>query len=399
MITLFGYEFRKILNRKIVWVSLMISFLLILFTACSHLIGDYYVNGEKIGSNYEMFQIDKAFLQALDGRVIDEVLLQEMQEAYDKVPLEAEQYSLTEEYQKYARPYSAIFNYVRQVTGMTAREVVEWAASTENLHNMRLERQEVRWESCLLTEEEKVFWRGEEEKIENPVIFRYTEGYSVLISAVYTIGLLTIFVVAICLAGVFQEEHVRKTDQLILSSRRGRRELYWAKFWAGMVFAFLLALVFALLTFGAVFCLYGTEGFDAAFQLVHTGSSCPISVGEAVLIAYLMVIFAGVFTGALVMLLSEVLHSSVGTLAVVIGMIMLPMLFAVPDEYRVLAQLWSYLPSDFVAAWGVFSMRLVILGDKVFLPYQAVPVLYSVLAVVFALGTKRAYVKYQVSGR
>ena len=397
---LFVYELKKLVNRRIVWVSLALSFLLILLTVGMPLLGSYYVNGEKLGSNYEMFQIDKAYQEALDGRKIDTVLLREMQEAYGKVPLDEEQYSLTEEYEKYARPYSAIFNYVRQLTGMTGGpEVIGWAASTDDLHAKRLERQERRWENHQLTEREKAFWRVQEEKLENPVTFQYAEGYSVLLSAVYTIGLLAIFMVSICLAGHFPEEHVRRTDQLILSCKRGRSEVYRAKFLAGVLFAFVMTLSFILVTFLAAYALYGAEGFSAAFQLIYPGSSCPICVGEAVLIAYLMVLFAATFMGVSVMMLSEVLHSSVGTLAITIGIILLPMLFSMPEDLRLLEQLWSYLPSDFVGCWSIFSVQTVVIFGKVLQAWQIVPLLYIVLGITFFLIAKRIFVKYQVSGR
>lgn len=408
MKTLFRYEFQKIVARAMVWVVLAVSLLLILVTISSALLGNYYADGEYIGSNYEMFQVDKGYQHTLDGRLIDTELLGEMLNAYSKVNLTAEQYSLTEEYQRYARPYSAIFNYVRQSTGLSGQKVLTLGtsaqgqgkeANAENLRVMRLERQEKRWEDFYLTKAEKTYWRGEEEKIENPVTFRYVEGYATLFSAVYTIGLLAIFTVALCLSGVFAEEHIRRTDQLILSSPLGRGKIFFAKFLAGLAFALLLTILFALVAFGAAFLLYGAEGFDGAFQLIYAGSSLPISVGEAVLIAYFMVIVAGVFTGALTMMLSQVLGNGVGAMAIITGMIMLPMFFTMPEEYRVLGQLWSYLPSDFVAGWSTFSPQTVVLGHKVFLPHQVVPILYMGLGAVCVLVGKRSFVKYQVSGR
>ncbi len=394
-----GYELKKLLNRKVVWVSMVVSLLLCAITVCSPLIGSYYVNGEAVSTNYEEFQTDKAYQLALDGRVIDEALIGEMQEAYAKVPLEVEQYSLTEEYQEYARPYSAIYHYVRLTTGLTGEEAIRWVADTENMHEKRLESQEKRWESYLLTDIEKDYWRAQEEKIEHPVVFRYMGAYSVLISAVYTVGLVAIFVVSICLAGAFPQEHAKRTDQLILSSKWGRRKVYGAKFGAGILLAFGMSLVMVLFTLVLTLAVYGTEGFQGAFQLEYSGSSAAISVGEAALIAYTMVLFAGVFMGTLVMMLSEVLHSSVGTLAIATGIIVLPMFFIMPEEYRVLGQLWSYLPSDFVAVWSLFSPQTVVIGKVVLQAWQAVPVLYTVLGVVFALVTKRAFVRYQVNGR
>lgn len=399
MRTLIVYELKKILNRKLVWICILISILFVLITVGSPLLGDYYVDGEYINSNYEMFRTDATYQKELSGRMIDDVLLQEMQEAYAKVPMDIEQYTLTEEYQTYARRYSAIYNYVRQMTGMTDVEVLTELANAEDLHTKRMEYQENRWDSFLLSETEKEFWREKETQIETPIIFYYTEAYYVLFSAAYTIGLLSIFVVSVCLASAFPEEHVKRTDQLILSSKCGRTHIYWAKFVAGLLVSFLLALIFILVTFVSAFAFYGTEGFHAAFQLLYPGSSCPISVGQAVVILYLIILVATIFVGALVMMLSEILHNSIGTLAIVIGMIILTMMVSIPEEYRVLNQLWSFLPSNIVAGWSTFSPYTVMILGNVFQAWQVVPVLYSILGIAAAFVTKQVFIKYQVNGR
>lgn len=399
MATLFFYELKKIVNRKILWICMLCGVLLLAFSVASPLVGDYVVNGERLGSNYEEFQKDVAYQKGLDGRAIDEILLTEMQKAYEKVPLHDRKYSLTEEYQTYARPYSAIFNYVRQTTGLSGVDVMNLETSAKALKEMRLELKEIRWEEYYLSEVEKEYWRVAEEKIENPVVFQYAEGYSVLLSMAYTVGILSVFMVAICMAGVFPEEHVRKTDQQVLSSRYGRKKIYWAKLCAGTLVAFSMAFVFVLITFVTAFYLYGTEGFDTAFQIIYAGSSCPISVGQAVLIIYGIILCAGTFIGVLGMTLSENLHSSVGTLSIVIGLIVLPMMISVPEEYRLAAQLWSYLPSDIVAVWSCFSPRTVVFFGNVLQGWQVVPVLYAVAGVMAAVVTERVFVKYQVSGR
>ena len=119
---------------------------------------------------------------------------------------------------------------MRLATGLSGKEAIRWVADTENLQEKKLQVQEKRWESYLLTEIEKDYWRAQEEKIERPMVFRYVGAYSVLISAVYTVGLVTIFVVSVCLAGIFPEEHVKRMDQLIRSSKFGREKTYGAKF-------------------------------------------------------------------------------------------------------------------------------------------------------------------------
>lgn len=399
MKTLWIYEMKKIWQRRMVWICLVFSIMLALITVGGPLLGSYYVKGEKLGSNYEIFLQDKAYQKALDGRAIDDMLLSEMQEAYSNVSFEDEKYSLTEAYQKYARPYSAIYHYVRQVTGLAGVELVAWQGGAADLQRMRLMKMEKRWEELLLSDREKDYWRAAEARLEEPMVFRYAEGYSVLFSAAYTIGALVLFIVAICLSGVFPQEHGRKTDQMILCCKWGRGKLYMAKCGAGILSALGMSASLVLTAVIVALVLYGTEGYDAAFQQIYVGNSHSLTVGEAVLITYLMILLAGVFMGALVMMFSEIFHSSMGALSIAIGIILLPMFFSMPEEYRLLSQLWSYLPGDFVAGWSCFSMQTVVIAGKVFLPWQVVPVLYMMLGLLFAWVTGRRFLNYQVSGR
>ena len=396
---IFIYELKKIMYRKPFFVSMFISLAVILITVCAPLLGDYYVDGKYISSNYEMFQTDMTYQKALNGRKIDDVLLQEMQEAYTKVPLDKERYSLTEEYQMYARPYSAIFNTIRSLTGLAGTAVLMELDNAKDIYTMRMENLEREWESWLLSEKEKAFWKEQENQRESVMAFQYAEGYNILMSSAYTIGLLCIFIVSVCLANVFPDEHVRKTDQLILSSKYGRKHIFISKYLAGIVVAGMLSLIFILFTFGITFFVYGIEGFDASFQLIYAQSSCPITVGQAVLILYSMIFFASIFEGAFVMMLSEVLHNSVGALSVAIGIIILTMMISVPEEYRLLAQLWNFLPSNVVAVWGTFSRYLVNVFGNLYQTWQVAPIIYFILGTGAAYMTNVCLVKYQVNGR
>ena len=66
--------------------------------------GSHYVDNEKADSKYHIFLADREYNRQLSGREIDQALLEEMSDAYDRIPSSAERYTLTEEYQKYASP-------------------------------------------------------------------------------------------------------------------------------------------------------------------------------------------------------------------------------------------------------------------------------------------------------
>lgn len=399
MKTLFFYEVKKIAGRKMVVASLVCSVLLMMFTFCLPLVGDYYVDGTRIGSNYEQFQIDTSYAKALDGRKIDDILIKEMQEAYSKVDMEAYRYSLSDVYQEEARPYSEIFHFIRQSTGLSGTLVVENIAGANDTKARRMVLQEERWDDAKLTEIEKEFWRSQEEKFPDPMIYRYVGGYEALFDACYTLGIVGLFVIASCMSGVFPQEYTRKTDQLLLSSKYGRKQLFRVKFMAGIFVSLFMITCLVLTAFLSSFFLYGLEGWDAAFQMYYVGSSLNLTIGEAVLITYMIEIVAVVFMAVLVMVLSEFLGSSVGTLAIAAVMIVAPMMVSVPEEYRFFSQLWSATPGDIVAIWSIFDVRTVVLFGKVFMIWQVVPICYLLISILLAALAEKHFINRQISGR
>lgn len=397
--TLYIFELKKILKRKIVRISTVIAVIIILFTVGGTMLDFLFLEGEQTETMYEAFQKDRAYQMALDGRPVDQELLEEMSAAYGKIPISVERYSDTPEYQEYARPYSAVFNLVRIMTDMTTKEARQWAPDEGDLYARRQAIPERMASDYRLTRGEQEFWEEQEAKMECPVVFRYKEGYWRLFDCVYTIGLLAIVMAAVCLSGAFVEEHARKTDQLILSSRYGRRTLYWAKFLAGLSFAVVQSLLFAAVAFLTAFAIYGTEGFAADMRLVYSGVFSPMSIGGAVLICYGCMIAASTVTAAFAMVVSEVSRSSVGTLSLVTGIMILSMFVNVPLHMRVIGQIWSYLPSNFVGEWNMFGSRTVPVFGTFLMSWQAAPLLYLLVGTGLALLGKRVFVRYQVSGR
>lgn len=401
---LYKFELGKILRRRTSWITIIITLLLVLGTLGLDSLGGYFVNGVQVDTNFHMNQIFKADQMKLDGRVIDQALLEEMREGYGRIPKEAINgavpYIGTKEYQTYARPYSAIFNFVRSAGNMNTSEVMVWKADEQELYQRRQQAVEKDWEGYLLAEEEKEFWKEQEEKLKWPVTFRFKEGYWHLLDGTYTIGLLILIAVNICLAGVFADEQSRKMDQLILSSKYGKTPVYLAKILAGVSFAAGFSFLVLLLSLLEIRFLYGLEGFSADFRLIMPGYSYPLNVGESVIVTWGLVIVVAIFIGVFAMFLSELFHNSLGTLALTLGLIILCMFVStVPEHYRVLSQIWSYLPVNAMAVWNIFDCRTVPILGKTLVYWQAAPILYLILGGVLAVIGKGRYDKCQVSGR
>lgn len=396
---LYRYELKKIWKRKIVYATLAICFITTAILLIGEFIGSYSIDNEKVDTKYHMFLTDRSYRKMLNGKEISQSLLEETIKAYGMIPATAEKYSSTEEYQTYARPYSAIFNFVRDTTQMTFSEIIQWTPGLDDLYARRQSMLEKQWISKNLSEGEKAFWQQKEAAIHTPFVYQITDSSDILFRSVTTIGLFVLMAVSIGLSELFSEEHTNRTDQLILCSKHGKGMAYQAKIFAGISFAIGTSL--SLSAFAAVLsvCIYGTDGFNAMFQLIFAQYSYPLTACQAVLILYGCIIITSVMFSMVVMLLSEILHSNIATLAITFGMLILSMMCSIPSQYRVLAQIWDWLPSGFLTPWNIFDIRPVSAFGHYLTAWQAVPLIYIFASMIIATIGKPIYRHFQVSGR
>lgn len=80
--TLYRYEMKKIVGRKIFRVMLFSCQLITVLVIAMHLSGKSYVDGEVVDTHYNMFLTDRAYERALSGRAIDQTLLKETMDAF-----------------------------------------------------------------------------------------------------------------------------------------------------------------------------------------------------------------------------------------------------------------------------------------------------------------------------
>lgn len=395
---LYRYELKKIAKRRLVWITFMICLLLVILLASTDLMGKYYVDGQLADTHYHMFLVDREYARNLSGRKIDQSLLEETAEAYRRIPPTADRYTLTEEYQTYARPYSHVFNIIRSWTGQSVSAVIDWEPEETALYSARSDLLEAGWNSWLLSDAEKAYWREKESQLEIPMTFYYYDGYNTLLNNFTPVGLIVLLFVTITLSGIFPEEHARKTDQLMLSCSKGKSTVFFSKICAGITVAAAFSLLATLLTAGLTLSIYGTDGFQTALQIRHD-YSYPLTFGQACILAYGILIITAVFTGILVMVLSEALHNSIATLAVSVGFIIAGTMFDIPGQYRLLSQVWRALPTAILEIQRIFTIQLVNLPGRCFTLWQVVPFIYILCGIAAVAAGKCIFARYQVSGR
>lgn len=112
-----------------------------------------------------------------------------------------------------------------------------------------------------------------------------------------------------------------------------------------------------------------------------------------------LMFIAAVLTGVFAMVLSEVVKNGTGTLAVANGFILLTVFVDMPYRYRVLAQIWEYLPSEFLSTWSIFDSRLVYFAGTYQTNIQFVPILYTAIAGGLSVIGFKIYQRHQVEAR
>ena len=97
----------------------------------------------------------------------------------------------------------------------------------------------------------------------------------------------------------------------------------------------------------------------------------------------------GAFISVCVMIFSQLCRNSIAALAAVSGLLLFSVFFEIPQVYWTASQIWSYVP-QMLYAGDVFDSRLVSVFGFFFTKYQFLPIIYTVLAVLFAILGKLA---------
>lgn len=408
--TLYLYELKKIVNRKMVWIVGCIMAVLCVFLSFANLISTSYYGNTEV-SGYEGMKQNREYARNLSGRALDDTLLSEMQDSYreeqrkestDEGMVSGNQISVDsggsqeEDTDAGIREYAPVYFYVQEITedsGFTLETDMDslYAKRESSISQNRADQ--------MITDKELAYLSGRDAEIEIPFSYEYTEGWTNLWEYAYTINYMVLLMLSICLSGVFSVEYLRKTDAVILCSRYGKRQLYLAKMLAGVTFGILTALVLFGAAVTSNLCVYGPDGFGAALQLAFPLSSWKISVGESIFLLLFLLIIISVLYSVGILFLSEVMKNSIAVMAVPVGVMIITMMLDVPYQFRIPSQIYDLLPTNLLVKWGLWDDRLVPVFGKYLRNFQIAPVIYLFAALMLFLIGKRIYQRYQVSAR
>ncbi len=370
---LYRFEIRKIMKNRLTIAMLIVTVLFILIEAFI----------PKLVLTKEMMDAQKV----LDGRLIDDALLQEM---YPKL-------------EGNGRLWNAQNNQFEEIVNMEMALIPDGAElsdySADEMYRLREERILEIMQADFMTDGEIEWWKNEGSKVNTPFTYRYCQGAINLAQGMSLTLMCIMLIAALCLSTVFTVEHRQKTDQLIICCKHGRRETFIAKIAAGLSIVVGCCLISSALLALLVVVLYGLDGLDGVVQLEVALSAYPFTMGQFLAVQMMVMITASILFAAFAMAMSEVVKNSLAVMGIMVCIFIFSQLELIPPNFRVLAQINSMLPSNQISIWSLLELRLVGIGGHYFTTYVASPIIYLVISALLILLGKIAYDRFQVTGR
>lgn len=398
--TIYRYELKKILQKRFTILTMLLIYIFLIVAIGSDIVGDVYVDGVQVMSQTQWRKLQQANNRALSGRRIEEGLLREaagawqeylaMAEELGSSPTQEERERLADTNVKVYAPYAALIGYCQKAVNRQGGDLLSLLGE-KDFYEAVDKNLQAGFERNRLEEGEIAWWKQKQKQLERPVTYRYDEGYARLLSMVYALSLLLMLLYGVALSGVFSEERSLGCEQLLLTTRYGYGTLYFAKLAAGLTFVAASMAVVILLSIGMVFAIYGCDGFTASLALYRPLYPYPVSIGWFTLMQGGIFFVTLLLVSLLILFLSVCFRRSIIPLAVVFLRLMMGLFFSVPKGMRVLSQLWTLLPINYLFADNAFDLRLLSLGGHYLTSWQVMPFVYLGISIAVVLVGKRVY--------
>ncbi|MBD5532169.1 MAG: hypothetical protein HDQ98_08215 [Lachnospiraceae bacterium] len=194
---------------------------------------------------------------------------------------------------------------------------------------------------------------GEEElyKIEDvfpesalPLYYEYSGPWGgTLESIISCIFLLNVFLI-IGISPIFSEERTQKMNQLLFTSRFGRRKCFWAKAGTAYVLSSALAFGVILLMLLITVSIYGTTGLACSIQLVepflYQDYQFVRTLGAVIVDAVILSVAGIWFTVSLILLVSVLAKNALNTVVLSFVLFVVPVIvriFPLADQVKLIA--------------------------------------------------------------
>lgn len=414
---LYGYELKKIVKRRIAINTLATLTLAVIYINIGGTLNTFHSWSDNDGNvitmnGFEWLDYQKEKTKGLNGQVIDDELLDKVREAYKNL-YRTEYYgeagsgysSMTvvehgdgeesiEEAEAEIRSqelYNPIYAYIQRLTGFyDAVHIIREETLYESRQDNLLEQE---WVFLHLTEEERLYWTERENDVEKPFTYGYAEGWNEMLDSFMYANIMLVLAIAICLSSVFADEHLKRTDQLILCSRHGKGRLFFAKTAASITFGALCSVFMFIIFLLSALIVYGAEGSNIVIQICRPLCSRSLTMGQAVFLMGGIYVVLGIVYSILTIFLSEAVKSAIAVLGIMMGGMLFTMAYQVPYLHRVVSQIYELLPTRILNVEQLWDGRLVTVFGLQLTNYQTAIILYAAVGMLLIWKGNRIWQK------
>ncbi|MBQ9031124.1 MAG: ABC transporter permease subunit [Parasporobacterium sp.] len=375
--TIYKFELKKLFCSRVNMIAMAASAVMLVLLVVS--------------SIYEARPVSREAAGELNGREIDDQLMEEMRPVFKYVN-GMTVFEVTSEYEKYVPVIDVLDVMITAID----RDIDLTKTQASTLYDLRKRVLTQRLENQGLSEKDKEFWYSLESQIEKPFVYRYHRGPANLLRSFQALGFFVLFLSAIGLSGSFARENGDRMNQLLLCSRYGKKELYTLKLAAGFTWILAEALIMFLSVMIPYFSVYGMEGMGEMLQLVKPLSMLPYSIGYMLAIYFGIYLLAAILFAAVTMLLSVITQNQPATTCGLMGYLLIDLFVELPERFGILQKIWLLRPNVILMNSGFSNYRLIHLVGRQLLNFQAAPALYAVIVIASLMIGRWKYKGLQV---
>lgn len=412
--SLVGFELKKFFNRKPAIIFLVVSFFIVVLSCFGMVIGknkssNYYTTQGM--SNYDIMKMDRENERKLEGRELNAELILEASNAYKRIDENTtnyERYTETEEYQKYARPYSSVYNLVAQF-GLAQYGSLQYGKDFDgndfeniiyDMANMIYDYRENQYKQNLTnnplfsaSDVEKVM--SLDENVQKPFIMSYTDGYKRFFALIMTTVAIILLVISFWLSPIFSNEYANRMDTIILTTKNGKQSFIYAKIVSSLIISFSITLVFLITSYFVCMGIYGFDGTNAQIQLYVPSLTYNFTMLDTTILMIIISLFAVYLHTSICLFVSSISRNALVPMSIS-GVLIVLGWFNFSNNVLIM-KLRYFLPSSMGTFWDVIATQLVFdfLG-KQFMLYQAVMIVSFVVGSILILLTYKNFKKHQI---
>lgn len=406
MKTIIAFEWKKIFEKKLNIIAMLVGYALIVLFAANFIMGASYYDeaSSQIVRGVQAIRIIQEQNNSLTDYLTEEYLSGVIAEIQQKnIPLETDEGYL----QVIRSPWGDVLRLVaKNFTNINIYSadlsVLNKISNDDGIHfyERRIEKtKEYLNEDHYgggYSEEEKEFWLSKIEQVKTPFKWGDKNAMGIVWDTII-ISFYLIFVIAICITPVFASEYESGAVALLLTTKKGKTKLIYAKILASVLFAF----IYMLLGIGlGVFIdgiFIGFDGADLPLQLWETLIGYDWSVGMACLANAGILLLIALTITLLTLLLSSRIKSSLVVLVLDFVLLIIPIFLPQSKTNRLWNHIYSLFPTWTMSLKSVLSSFYSYQFGTVIISYLGMIVLvYSLISLISLFGIKGGFANHQV---